>query len=184
MSYLKIYTVESNDEVALISEFHDFKKIKAALAEIQVNFESWQCNHNLENFSDAEILEFYQEDIKRIKQLNDFQAVDIVNLTPDFAADFKFTETRAKFNAEHTHADDEARYFISGKSLFTINQADQVYEILCEAGDFINVPANYKHWFDFGSEPDFKALRFFKDAQGWVPHYTGSGMELKFQRLP
>ena len=73
------------------------------------------------------------------------------------------------------------RYFISGSGLFTIHKAQKVFSILCEAGDFINVPAHTKHWFDMGMEPEFKCLRFFNDEAGWIPEYVENSISHRFE---
>ncbi|HBN61317.1 MAG TPA: cupin, partial [Halomonas sp.] len=37
--------------------------------------------------------------------------------------------------------------------------------------------------FDMGPEPEFTALRFFDNVEGWVPHWTESDIAGKFDRL-
>ena len=44
------------------------------------------------------------------------------------------------------------------------------------------VPDSTLHWFDMGPEPRFLAIRFFTEPDGWVGHFTGSGMSQKFPR--
>jgi len=57
----------------------------------------------------------------------------------------------------------------------------EVFNVLCERGDLISVPAGTKHWFDAGqSNPFVKAIRIFTDMSGWTPHYTEAGTELNF----
>src|ERR1051325_289093 len=46
-------------------------------------------------------------------------------------------QVRVKFLAEHTHSEDEVRYFVDGSGLFWFHQADApVYRVKCEKGDF------------------------------------------------
>ncbi|MFN6015358.1 MAG: cupin domain-containing protein, partial [Flavobacteriales bacterium] len=89
---------------------------------------------------------------------------------------------RAKFLAEHTHSEDEIRFFVDGRGLFWFNlENEPVFNLLCEKGDLISVPEGTKHWFDAGeSDPFVKAIRIFIDMSGWVPHYTGSALEKRF----
>ena len=90
---------------------------------------------------------------------------------------------RQKFLAEHTHSEDEVRFFVDGHGLFSLHVAAEVYEVLCEKGDLISVPANTKHWFDMGPNPRFVAIRFFNNPEGWVAQFTGSDIADRFNRL-
>jgi 1,2-dihydroxy-3-keto-5-methylthiopentene dioxygenase len=87
---------------------------------------------------------------------------------------------RQKFLAEHTHADFEVRFFVDGSGLFYLHVGDRVYMVLCERGDLISVPADTTHWFDMGSNPSFKCIRFFTTPDGWVGSFTGSGIAGRF----
>ena len=44
----------------------------------------------------------------------------------------------------------------------------------------ISVPANTRHWFDMGSNPNFKCIRLFTTADGWVGNFTGSEIAKTF----
>ena len=80
---------------------------------------------------------------------------------------------RRKFLAEHTHSEDEVRFFVEGQGLFCLHIGEEVLQVLCEADDWISVPAGTKHWFDMGPKPAFCALRFFDNPDGWVAAFTG-----------
>ncbi|VEA72042.1 Acireductone dioxygenase (Fe(2+)-requiring) [Serratia rubidaea] len=57
---------------------------------------------------------------------------------------------RQKFLSEHTHGEDEVRFFVEGAGLFCLHLNQRVYQILCEKNDLISVPAHTPHWFDMG----------------------------------
>jgi 1,2-dihydroxy-3-keto-5-methylthiopentene dioxygenase len=58
-----------------------------------------------------------------------------------------------------------------------------VFNVLCQKGDLISVPAGTKHWFDAGEDNPFvKAIRIFIDQTGWIPAYTESGIEKIYQK--
>ncbi|MCI0668721.1 MAG: cupin, partial [Methylococcaceae bacterium] len=76
--------------------------------------------------------------------------------------------------------DFEIRFFVDGKGLFYLHIAGKVYLVLCEKGDLISVPANTTHWFDMGTNPDFKCIRFFTTENGWEAEFTGSGIARRF----
>ena len=82
-------------------------------------------------------------------------------------------ELRAKFLQEHTHADDEVRWFVKGRGMFGFHFGDTVMQLFCKKGDYIMIPAGTKHWFDCGRDPYFRAYRYFSGAPNWVPEYTG-----------
>ncbi len=90
---------------------------------------------------------------------------------------------RKKFLDEHSHSEDEVRFFVDGQGLFALHIADKVYAVLCEGGDLISVPASTTHWFDMGPNPNFKVIRVFDNEKGWVANFTGSDIASKFARL-
>jgi 1,2-dihydroxy-3-keto-5-methylthiopentene dioxygenase len=92
-------------------------------------------------------------------------------------------ELRQKFLSEHTHSEDEVRFFVAGEGLFTLHADNKVFEVLCQKGDLISVPANTPHWFDMGPNPGFIAIRLFNNPDGWVANFTGSDIAERFNRL-
>ena len=90
---------------------------------------------------------------------------------------------REKFLSEHTHDEDEVRFFVEGQGLFCLHINDEVLQVLCQAGDWIAVPAGTKHWFDMGSAPNFCAIRFFDNPEGWVARFSGDAIADHFPRL-
>ena len=110
--------------------------------------------------------------------------MDVISLdasNPETLA--KVPELRQKFLSEHRHNEDEVRFFVDGQGLFSLHVEDNVYEVLCQKGDLISVPANTPHWFDMGPKPSFVAIRFFNNPEGWVANYTGSAIAESFSRL-
>ncbi|WP_142849668.1 acireductone dioxygenase [Telmatospirillum sp. J64-1] len=87
---------------------------------------------------------------------------------------------RAKFLNEHIHAEDEARLMLDGAGSFYLHVEGKVFQVTCERGDLISVPAGVKHWFDMGEKPCFSALRFFTDPNGWVADFTGDDIAARF----
>ena len=110
---------------------------------------------------------------------NGFRAVDMVSINPDHP---DREAMRAKFLSEHSHKEDEVRFFVRGSGLFTLHIDERVYEVLCQAQDLIRVPDGTKHWFDMGPAPRFTAIRFFTEVDGWVGYFTDSGLAERFPR--
>jgi 1,2-dihydroxy-3-keto-5-methylthiopentene dioxygenase len=168
MSKLKIFLEDNQVQV-----FTEPESIARQLEKINIQFQRWNPKYPVsKTATQEEILLAYDEQVKQIQSQYGFQSVDVINMNPNSPQE-TLNQIRQKFLSEHTHSDDEVRYFIEGQGLFCIHHSNTVYQILCTAGDFIAVPAMTKHWFDMGAKPDFKCIRFFGEPNGWVAEYTG-----------
>ena len=156
----------------------EFSEIKAALNDISVRFERWNAATDFPaDASDEDVLAAYGADVKRICDEGGYQSVDILRVTEETP---NKPAIRAKFLDEHTHSEDEVRFFIDGKGVFSLRVDGKVHMVLCEKDDLISVPANTTHWFDAGPDPRIAAIRFFNNMEGWVPNYTGSEISKSF----
>ena len=179
MSEIRIYT--ETDMTNLLFTSDNKKRIAERLQPLGIRYEQWQTADALSAGADSEqVMAAYQPDIDRLKAEGGYQTVDVISLTADHP---QKDELRQKFLSEHTHSEDEVRFFVAGQGLFTLHLEDKVVEILCTAGDLISVPANTRHWFDMGPEPEFIAIRLFNNPQGWVAEYTGSDIASHYNRL-
>ncbi len=179
MSELSIYA--DTDSTKPEATYANHADIARVLAEKGVRFERWQANSPLTlHAQQAEVLAAYKSDIERLMQENGFQSVDVISLSADHPD--KAT-LRQKFLSEHTHSEYEVRFFVDGQGLFSLHVGDKVYNVLCEKGDLISVPAGTTHWFDMGPNPNFKAIRLFTNPEGWVAHFTGNDIANRFPRL-
>lgn len=175
MSLLLIF----DEEGQLLERFKEYETIKDKLSSIGIRFERWKEDKELSwSASQEEVLEAYREEVDKIIKEFEFKSIDVVSLTPEHP---KKEELRNMFLSEHTHSDFEVRFFVDGCGTFYLHPDDKVYVVLCEKGDFISVPANTKHWFDMGTKPFFKAIRFFSIPDGWVANFTGSDIS---KRIP
>jgi len=162
----------------LAASLTDIDEIARFLEGLGVQFERWEADRPLTAEADQdEVLAAYADSVEQLNQRYGFQSVDVVSLGPDHP---QAAEMRQKFLAEHTHADFEVRFFVGGSGLFYLHVGDRVHLVLCEQGDLISVPAGTTHWFDMGSRPDFKCIRFFTTADGWVGDFTGSAIAARF----
>jgi 1,2-dihydroxy-3-keto-5-methylthiopentene dioxygenase len=116
--------------------------------------------------SDAEAVRTaYGEEIAALRERFEVRSADRVRLAPGHAG---WPALRAQFLAEHTHSDAEIRFFLEGAGLFYLRSGEGYLGLLCEAGEWVALPAGTRHFFDAGAEPDFDALRLFADPQGWI----------------
>jgi len=159
----------------------DPEAITAALAARGIGFERWPARVKLEQEATTErILAAYAPEIERVQASGTYPTVDAIRLTPDHPD----RETlRRKFLAEHTHSEDEVRFFVEGRGLFCLHIGEEVLQVLCQADDWIRVPAGTRHWFDMGAAPRFTAIRFFDNPEGWVAQFTGDAIAERFPVL-
>jgi len=179
MSSLTVYPEGGAD--APLEETGDGARIAELLAAAGVRFERWSADRVLADDADADaVLNAYRSEIDGLMAECGFQAVDVIRMKPDHP---EKAALRAKFLDEHRHSEDEVRFFVEGKGLFFLHIGDRVYQTLCERGDLIGVPANTPHWFDMGDRPEFTAIRFFNNPDGWVAHFTGEAIADRFPKL-
>ena len=178
MSRLRIFT--ENDPGQPLFASTDGQAIASELAKIGVTFERWQANAPIEPGATPEqVMDAYRADIDRLVAERGFRTVDVVSIAPDHPDRI---EMRKKFLDEHFHKEDEVRFFVAGSGLFILHVGDRVYEIECVTDDLIAVPDGATHWFDMGEYPNFVAIRFFTEPDGWVGHFTGTGISNRFPR--
>ncbi|MCS6891810.1 MAG: acireductone dioxygenase [Rhodovarius sp.] len=174
---MSLLTVRDAATGALELKTDDPAQIAAVLAEVGVRFERWPLADLPADASAEEVLAAYRPRLDALMGETGAGSADVVKLDPSHP---QKDALRAKFLAEHTHTEDEVRYFHAGCGNFVLHIRGKIYDAHCTAGDLISVPANTTHWFDPGPEPRFTALRIFTDTAGWVPHYTGSDIAERF----
>ena len=179
MSRLRVYD-QRDPAHALVTE-SDHAAIARTLGGVGVRFERWQANKPVApGASQEEVIAAYGDDIERLKLEKGYQAVDVISLTADHP---QKDALRQKFLSEHTHSEDEVRFFVAGQGQFTLHIGERIYDVLCEQGDLIGVPDGTRHWFDMGPNPHFIAIRLFTNPEGWVANFTGEDIAERFPRL-
>ena len=180
MTLLTVWREDEPETPDLRTE--DAEEIAVVLKELGVRFEQWPLRDLPADVSAEEVLDAYGERIAAVSDSEGYVLVDVVQMHP--SDDPSWPETvrvsREKFLDEHTHDDDEDRFFASGSGVFYLHLQGKVHAVLCEAGDLLSVPGGTTHWFDMGSDPDYVSVRFFHDDDGWVGNFTGSGISRGF----
>lgn len=181
VSQLQIFPVEAHGYPLPTLASNDPELIAAELAQRGIGFERWPARVELAPEATTEqILAAYAPEIARVQASGTYPTVDAIRLTPDHP---DREALRQKFLAEHTHSEDEVRFFVEGRGLFCLHIGEEVLQVLCEAEDWIRVPAGTRHWFDMGREPCFTAIRFFDNPEGWVAQFTGDPIAERFPLL-
>ncbi|MDO8288338.1 MAG: cupin [Parvibaculum sp.] len=176
MTQLTVYP--DTDPAQILIDTRDGSEIARVLSEIGVDFERWEASVMLP--SDAgqdDVLAAYDAQVKKLMREGGYQTVDVVRVKPDHP---DRVAMRQKFLAEHTHAEDEVRFFVEGAGAFYLRKGGRVYRVVCERNDLLSVPAGITHWFDTGREPHFCAIRIFTSADGWVGNFTGDDIATRF----
>jgi 1,2-dihydroxy-3-keto-5-methylthiopentene dioxygenase len=187
----------ANDAILTLT---DAGRIRDFLAVRGIFFEQWEAPCVFApDASPEDVLAAYEPVLTPYMARNGYRTADVIIIHPAMA---HLDELRAKFRREHTHTEDEVRFFVEGWGDFWFNLPDRaegedadgrdnrdngnndIFCVRCEAGDLLAVPAGFRHWFDMGPEPRVKTIRIFTDASGWTPHYTDSGVEAAYALPP
>jgi 1,2-dihydroxy-3-keto-5-methylthiopentene dioxygenase len=164
----------------------DDEVIGTELAKHGVTFGRWPVVENAASVSSEDLLAHYAANVAELNGSGRYKHIDIARIHPD-DADPKWPEiaagARGKFLDEHRHAEDEVRFFAAGRGCFYLHLGEEVFAVVCEGGDLLSVPAGTLHWFDMGERPDFIAIRFFEEADGWVGDFTGDKISAGFPTL-
>lgn len=176
MSRLTVYAEDEPAAPKLRTE--EPEVIASALKKVGVRFERWDFPMALSPDDSAEtILAAFRPHLDALMGEQGAGTADVMKLNGATAA---YPAIRQKFIDEHTHTEDEVRFFVHGSGNFVLHVNGEVYDAHCEQGDLISVPAGVAHWFDAGENPFFTVLRVFTDTSGWTPHYTGEKISALF----
>lgn len=180
MSALTIFT--ETEAKTPVWHSTDAAEIAEKLNAKAVRFERWRADRDLGANPDAgTVIKAYQHAIDRLVAEKGYQSWDVISMRADNP---QKEVLRTKFLSEHTHGEDEVRFFVEGAGLFCLHLDGHIYQILCEKNDLISVPAGTPHWFDMGSSPNFTAIRIFDNQEGWIAKFTGDNIADAYPRLP
>lgn len=184
MTLLQVMPVDDGATVLLRTE--DLAEIAAELAPHGIRLERWETFPLSADAGQEQVLAAYASEVERVAAEGPYPLVDVVRLVPDDSDPQwpgKAEAARTKFLDEHTHDEDEVRFFVEGSGCFYLHLGDKVYAVVCTAGDLMSVPAGTTHWFDMGTRPRFCAIRFFQEEDGWVAGFTGSTIASRMPTL-
>ncbi len=182
-----LHVMAEDDPTTVLLHTEDPDEIVQALAPLNVRFERWEAEEPLpDDASSEDVLKAYREEVDRLCVQGDFRLVDVVRLKPDDSDPEwpqKAHAARTKFLEEHTHDEDEVRFFVEGSGCFYLHVGSSVYAVVCEAGDLLWVPQGTAHWFDMGTRPEFTAIRFFQEEDGWIGNFLPNSIASRFPTL-
>ena len=157
---------------------NDASEVARLLKTIGVRFATWGIDRlpahlRSRNLSDAEkqeVLSAFKPELDQLKSQGGYVTGDVISMWPDTP---NLEGMRSKFDKKHLHTEDEVRFCVQGRGVFTVYpEAGPALDIELHPGDFICVPANYHHLFNLCSDRHITAIRLFTDPAGWVAHYV------------
>ncbi|QIS05762.1 cupin [Nocardia brasiliensis] len=164
----------------------DDELIGTELAAHGITFGRWPVLPDAATVSSDDLLAHYTDNVAELNESGRYKHIDIARIHPD-DSNPEWPQiakgAREKFRNEHRHAEDEVRYFAAGRGCFYLHLGHEVLAVVCEGGDLLSVPAGTLHWFDMGTRPDFIAIRFFEEEDGWVGDFTGDRISEGFPTL-
>lgn len=171
MSKLAFYTQFNFQKPYKVTE--NISEFSENLVKGGIRVEQWPT---LPHLSSATILErdvfnIYAEEIYRVKAEFGYSQVDLVSIKPN---DAFAISARGRYLSEHTHEEDEVRFFVEGKALIYFNINSEISILECVRGDFVIIPAGIKHWMDIGPKPNFSVIRWFNSKNGLSNNFTES----------
>lgn len=169
-------------QLALYSQFNlqtpyrvekEFDTQSKELAGDGIILSKWPVLNTLPNalLEKAQVLRLYNDLVNEIKQQHNFLYADVACLHSSCALSLSM---RGQYLSEHTHCEDEARFFIDGKVLVYVHCNERIHIIECGKGDFLLIPRAVKHWMDIGPSPNFTSIRWYNSKQGLSNSFTGS----------
>lgn len=159
-------------------EITDNGEVKAFLLEKGVEYDHWIVPDSAksltakESLSDSEkddLLSAVENRFEDLKQKEGYQSRDLIVMHPNVQG---IDDMIAKFNQLHFHTDAEVRYILDGSGYFGFHLGGEKFLVHVVQDDFISVPKNTHHWFYLDDKKRIKAVRYFQDKSGWVPHYV------------
>lgn len=158
----------------------DAQSIDAFVQKYGLTYQKWDISKLEQDDTQAEteqerILSVFAEEIEQLKAQGGYTTADVIALKPDTP---NLDAMLSKFDKEHLHTEDEVRFVVDGRGIFTIHgEDDRVFDVEVHPGDLLVVPTNTWHWFQLCDDRQIKCIRLFQDTTGWTPHYRENGLQ-------
>jgi 1,2-dihydroxy-3-keto-5-methylthiopentene dioxygenase len=118
------------------------------------------------------ILELHNGVFEFLQQETGYLWCDLLNVHPGSP---HLQTLIATYSRYHTHTAAEPIYVLGGEMIFGFVKPDgSQIQLLVQAQDYLVIPAGIEHWCSPNASLNFKAVRYFITAEGWLPNYTGT----------
>jgi 1,2-dihydroxy-3-keto-5-methylthiopentene dioxygenase len=161
----------------------DLSEITRELTPLGIEFRHYDPGTSLlfPNLLDQDVLteseklyttELHNSVFEFIQQENNTLWCDLLNLHPGSPNLHHLIATYSRY---HTHTTPEPLYVLAGEMIYGFVRPDgSQVQLLVQAQDYLYIPAGVEHWCSLTASLNFKAVRYFANAEGWVPKYTGT----------
>lgn len=158
----------------------DDESIRSRLESCGIEYRRWTPTTPVPSGApDRDVLAAYADRIEEFKQRGGYVTADVIGVTSETPG---LDEMMAKYAHEHIHTEDEVRFIVEGHGLFHIHpETGPVLALEVESGDLISVPAGTLHWFTLCADRRVRAVRLFQNPEGWVPQYSESGIDSRYE---
>ena len=130
--------------------------------------------------AEAEVVAAYQSSVQPLRELSGYQQLQLIRQPAEQPTG---GECHAQCLDEHSHAGAEVHLFVAGQALIGLHAAGMVYELICEKGDALVIPAGTRHWFDGGEPAHWVAIRLLGSAEDASVKLSGDPIASRFSRL-
>ncbi|ALF54275.1 acireductone dioxygenase [Nostoc piscinale CENA21] len=118
------------------------------------------------------IVDLHNSVFEFLQQENGSLWCDLLNVHPGVPNLQMLNDTYSRY---HTHTAAEPLYVLAGEMIFGFVRSDgSQVQVLVQSQDYISIPAGVEHWCSLTASLNFKAVRYFTSAEGWLPNYTGT----------
>lgn len=118
----------------------------------------------------SHILDVFADEVQALKAARGYATADVIALTPETP---NLDAICAKFDKEHTHSEDEVRFVVAGRGVFSVRGNDgELYDVELHPGDLLCVPEGTRHYFTLCEDRTIQCIRLFTDPGGWVAEYV------------
>ncbi|MCF4969121.1 MULTISPECIES: cupin domain-containing protein [Nostocales] len=118
------------------------------------------------------VVDLHNSVFEFLQQENGYLWCDLLNVHPGSPS---LQTLFATYSQYHTHTAPEALYVLAGEMIFGFVKPDgSQIQLLVESQDYLSIPSGVEHWCSPTALLQFKAVRYFSAADGWLPNYTGT----------
>src|ERR1035438_6539044 len=93
-------------------------EVRTALSEMGVDYEHWDLSRVAADAPAEAVLAAYAAEIDELKRRGGYRTADIIDVHPETCG---LDAMLARFDKEHTHSEDEVRFILAGRGVFSLH---------------------------------------------------------------
>ena len=107
-----------------------------------------------------EVIGSYLDPLNDLLQDMPLATLDVTTILPSHP---RIASLHRRFMTEHSHDGCEAQALVWGHGVLFMRAVAQVWALRCEAGDFVRLPPQMAHWFEFDVQTGFRTVRIYEE---------------------